>query len=407
MSRAVLLLLLAPVLSTVLAGPGPGPDDERENAPSMCPYCHGDPEVMQRAGIVSHGGFEFGAEGEDTASVDAFLGGADVYWIETAHFELGFGLGPYPVKQREKKKLRAELAKLAEVLPEVDPKTKVLDEWLRVHLFAQRCEEVWDRFLEIMQVEEGDFPTAQEPWLLGTPYFGEGPYVGQKGKYELLILETEADHVAFLTEHFGLNIKRTQRWNVIPRDTITVNIHVRQGDLRVDTALHGHVAFNLAHNLLDGYKHYSYDTPLWIHEGLAHFLEREVSIDHNSFDSTEGAVAEKTRKKKWVPEVKKLVQRGEAPRLAELVNIQSYAAFGLEHHYTTWSMVDFLIGEHADGFACLNDRLHGRKTEEGLPDGSNLRDVHRDAFQECLGMSYAQFDQAWRDWVGALEDRPD
>lgn len=404
MSRGLVAALLALLLPLL---PAAAPQRGDPTDPESCPYCKGDPELMARAGIVSHGGFEFASAGEDTASCDAFLATSDVYWIESAHFEIGFALGSYPVKQKEKKKVRAELQQLAEVLPNVDPRAKVLDPWLRVHLFAQRCEGVWDRFLELMQVEESDFPDGSEPWMLGTPYFGEGPYVGQKGKYEVLLVETEAEHVAFLRDQYGLSIKKTQRWNVGDRDTITVNIHLRQGDLRVDTALHGHLAFNLAHNLLDGFKHYSYDTPLWIHEGLAHFIEREVSIEYNSFDSTEGAIAEETRKKKWMPEVRKLIQRDEVPRMSELVGLQSYASFELPHHYTTWSMVDYLVREHPEGFARFNGLLHGRKTEEGMADGSNLRDAHRTLFRECFGMGYSQFDQAWRDWVLAQTDRKD
>ena len=38
---------------------------------------------------------------------------------------------------------------------------------------------------------------------------------------------------------------------------------------------------------------------------------------------------------------------------------------------------------------------------EGYPDGSNMEDLHREAFRECLGMGYAQFDIAWAEWVRA------
>ncbi|MEM7310893.1 MAG: hypothetical protein AAF682_29760 [Planctomycetota bacterium] len=405
MSRLAALAVLALL---ALVAPLAAQDKKARNDPTSCPYCGNDPGVMMRAGLVGHGPFEFGAPDNDTASVGGFLI-ADVYWLESEHFEIGLALAPYKVPQKEKNKIRAELTELAEVLPNVDPKAKVLDEWLRLHLFAQRSEKVWDRFLEIMQKDEDFFPAEGSRWVLGTPYAGEGPYVGQRGKYEVLLLTSEAEHVAFLKEQFGLSIRRTQRWNVTDpaRDTITVTIHLDQGSLKKDTALHGHLAFNLAHNLLDGYKHYSYDTPLWIHEGLAHFMEREVTTRYNTFDSTEGALAEETRKSKWIPEVKKLLSAGDAPRLAELMGLQSYAAFELRHHFATWSMIDFLIQAHPDGFACLNDKLHGRKTPEGYADSANLRDAHRQAFKECLGMSYAQFDQAWKEWVGAQVGRKD
>jgi hypothetical protein len=371
---------------------------QRPNDPAGCPYCQDDPELMQAAGIVSHGGFEFGST--DTAQIDDFLAFCDIRWIETAHFQIGFALGPHKVKQEEKAKIREELGRLAEALPEVSTRTKTLDPWLRAHLYAQRCEDLWTRFLELMAVSEEDFP-ERGPWDLRGKYMGEGPYLGQSGKYELLILPSEAALTMFLREQFGLLIKQTQRWNVIPRDTLIAVIHAMQGDLRDDQALHGHTVFNLTINLLDGYKHYSYETPIWIREGLGHFLEREINPEFNTFDSAEGAIADKTSKDDWGAEVRKLISKGEAVRMAELVNLKSYAELELRHHYTTWSMIDYLVAVDPDGFACLNDRLHGRTNAEGIGDGSNLDDVHREAFKECLGMGYAEFDRAWAEWAQA------
>jgi hypothetical protein len=230
-------------------------------------------------------------------------------------------------------------------------------------------------------------------------YMGEGPYLGMKGKYEVLVVPNESAATNFLKTHFGLLTKLTQRWNVIDRDTLALIVHQDQGGLREDGALHGHVAFNLAINLLDGYKHYSYETPIWIREGLAHFIEREINPKFNTFDSSEGAVAEMTRKEKWEPEVRKLVASGGAIRMAELLNLKDYSGLTLAHHYTTWSIVDYLQKTNPKGFAKLNARLHGVTNEKGITDGSNQLDVHRKAFQEELGMGYAEFDAAWAKWV--------
>jgi len=394
-----LSILVLPLVFTGLLGPSAGAQRRAapKNDPAACPYCGGDQERMAAGGLVSHGGFEF-ATGT-TGTVDAFLATSDLRWIESAHFEIGFGLGSYRVGQTEKKKILAELTELSKVLPAVKPKTKTLDPWLRAHLFAQRAEKTYARFQSIMGLDQANFPDGNSRWIMGTKYMGEGPHMGQKGKYELLIVPTASTHVAFLTESYGLQFKRTQRWNLLERDTLSVSIHTQEEGLRVDSGLHCHVVFNLSHNLLDGYKHYSYDTPIWIHEGLAHVMEREISPSFNSFDSDEGSVAEKTRKSKWTPEVRKLISSKKVLRLAELVALKSYAELELRHHYTTWSMVLYLMEEHAEAFANLNDRLHGMKKADGLPDGSKMRDKHRRAFQDCLGMSYAQFDKAWRNWA--------
>jgi hypothetical protein len=370
---------------------------QKKNDPQECPYCEGQIGLMELGGVVSHGGFEFGRG--TTADIDALLAVNDIRWIETEHFQIGFALGPHKVKQDEKAKIRAELTKLAETFPEVKPKTKILDPWLRAHLYAQRVEECWDRFVELMQIDESAFPDGDTIWNMQGEYMGDGPYLGMKGKYELLLLPSEASSMLYLREQFGLIVRLSQRWNHMERDTISLTAHTGQGDLRDDGALHGHVVFNLTINLLDGYKHYSYELPVWIREGLGHWMERDLDPRFNTFNSAEGAVAHMTRKDKWKPEVTKLVARGEALRMAELVHLKGYGELELRHHYTTWSVVDWMIQTNPDGLACFVGELTGLVNDQGIADGSRMPDAHRDAVKECFGLSYAQLDAAWAEWV--------
>jgi hypothetical protein len=379
----------------------------RRNDPALCPYCHGSPDLMRAAGIVSHGGFEFatriesrGEQGDTrTAHVDAFLATADIRWIESAHFEIGLALAPYKVDQDERKKIEAELSRLRLVLPEVPKSTKVVDPWLRTHLYAQRCEDLWARMLALLAVKESDFPDGSKPWDLTGKYMGEGPYLGQKGKFEILIVPSKAMLTDFLREYYGLTIERSQRWNVVERDSLTLTARTDEGHLRNDAALHGHIGFNLAHNFLDGYKHYSYETPLWLHEGLAHAFERDIDPRYNSFDGSEGGVPEGSNREDWHKPVRALAAKGEAPSLSTLINLKSYAEFEVDHHYVCWSKVNFLIRQYPSQFACVLDLLKGRTNAQGFADGSNIRDVHREAFQSCLSMSYLEFDRAWEAWV--------
>jgi hypothetical protein len=394
------VLLVASLAAVAALAPAPAATQkvkEPRNAPSQCPWCHGDPVLMQRAGIVSHGGFEFGRQ--DTAWTDRFFAGREVYWIESAHFELGLALTAHKVAPDEAKKVRAELAELAELLPDVDPKTRVLEPFMRAHLYALRVERTWKRFLELMRVQESDFPDGRSAWLIGQPYRGEGPYVGQKGKFEVLVLPTAADQKGFMKEQFGLSLARTQRWNVIERDSLIVVTNLEENELYTDEQLHGHLVFNLAINLLDAYEHYSYDTPCWLREGLGHLMEREVTPRFNTYDSSEGSLGVRVNKEDWDAEARELVAAGKAPRVAELTALRTYAEFELRHHYACWSMTRFLVETNPDGYACIQAALHGRKRPDGMPDAENLLDAQRSAFSDCLGLSYAQFDEAWRAWA--------
>lgn len=393
------LRMLLPLLLAFLAG---GPLHAQRgklpaNDPKNCPWCHGDPELMAAAGISSHGGFEFGTE--DTAWADHYFGGKDLYWIESRHFELGLCLGPQKITPDEQKKVRAELAELAAVLPDVDPKARQLTPFMRAHLYALRVEKLWTRFLEVMRVEESDFPDGRSIWLLGTPYFGEGPYLGHKGKFELLVLPTASDQVGFLMKQFGLSVKRTQRWNVLERESLIAVTNLSENQLTNDEQIHGHVVFNLTVNLVDAYKHYSYETPCWLREGLAHFMEREINPRFNTFDTSEGSNGVRINKEDWDGEVKQLIAAGKAPRLAELTALKTYAEFELRDHYACWSMTKFMIETRPEAYACLNAKIHGRKKPDGTPDPEDMPGVQRSAISECFDWSYVQFDEAWRAWA--------
>jgi len=185
---------------------------------------------MRAAGIVSHGPFEFGRE--DTAAIDALIATADIKWIETKHFEIGIGLGTYKVRTEERNKLREELGRMAAVLPEVSAKAKLIDPWLRAHLYAQRAEELYARFLEIVRVDDAAFPDGTRVWDQTYKYMGEGPYLGMKGKYEVLLLASEGESRLFLERQFGAINRETQRWHLPDRQVISITAHETTGQLR-------------------------------------------------------------------------------------------------------------------------------------------------------------------------------
>lgn len=392
--RALALLLALVVFA--LPAAAQGNKKVALNAPENCPYCKGDKKLLEAAGLVSHGPFPFGKS--ESTKVDELLVTCEILWVETKHFRIGFALDSYKVKLEEKKKVLAELTRLHEVLPDVKPETQILDPWLRLHMYAQRCEDLYARFLELIAGQNVTWPDGPGKWAKGGEYFGEGPYLGMQRKYEFLVLPSEAAHVDYLTYDAGLRIKKSQRWHFVELGAITLVCHAQQGNLRQDPALHGHLAFNLAHNLYDGMLHYNYDTMVWLHEGLAHFMEREIDPKYNTFDSDEGAVAEETSKENWKSEVLKMIAAGTQPRMAELVTLKRYSELKLPHHFATWSMVDFLVKTRPDEFAKFLWALKRNFDSNGIPTGSNLNDLHRAKFKEIFGWSYTEFDEAWKAW---------
>ncbi|MDB2576127.1 hypothetical protein N9293_00020 [Planctomycetota bacterium] len=370
--------------------------------PANDPYTRGGKQkYIEAAGYVSMGGFEFGAAPDTTKEVAALLEGIDIRWIETPHFELGIALPKVKVTKEERKKVKAELTKLQAALPVIKPDTKILDPWLRAHLYAQRLEEHYSRVQEILGVTDETFAANKEIWDIGTPYFGIGPYMGQMGKFEVLLLPSEKASTRFLTARLGLTTKLSQRWNIRDRDALCFIAHAGQGQLNVDEGMHGHAVFNVTQMMMNGYKHYSYDKPIWIREGAAHWFERNLNPRFNTFDSSEGSAAQMFKKSDWKGPTLKLVKSSDAPSFASMVKMRTFAELEKPHHLATWSIFDYLVEVHPEFLKTYLATISGIKNDQHIDDATTLPDVQRSLFRDELGMSYAQFDREWKAWVEA------
>jgi len=228
---------------------------------------------------------------------------------------------------------------------------------------------------------------------------GEGPYLGMPSKYEILILPSEGSLKAFLNENFGLVATRSQRYHVLERGALIFVCQTRQGSNSKDIALHGHLVANMVHQFLHGFRHYSYETPAWIHSGFSHWSERRVSPDYNSFDFSEGGILRTSNKSDWNAPVRKMVSAGKAPSIARLAGLRGYGEMTLDDHFAVWSIVDYLQQAHPGFLGKLFWRIKGLKDEQGLAAGDEVLDAQRAAFEEDLGLGYLRFDRAWQEWV--------
>lgn len=106
-----------------------------------------------------------------------------------------------------------------------------------------------------------------------------------------MLFEKEGSFNTYMKTYLGRDSHFGQRWHCKDVGCIlfTIATECDEGRHKDDTALHGSVAFNVSQNLLDGFRHYSYDMPVWLREGLGHWFERRVSPRFNSFDQNEGS----------------------------------------------------------------------------------------------------------------------
>src|SRR5262245_27161419 len=137
------LLILAPALAGMAQGRG---------AEDKCPWCKNDPKILQAAGWVGHGPLEFGKDGKKSDEIAKTLPGVPFRFFETQHLRIGSSLGKEVVTLEERPRVEAELDKLRPLLPGIPKKIQELDPWLRLHLLAMKCEELYSRFQKVMKV---------------------------------------------------------------------------------------------------------------------------------------------------------------------------------------------------------------------------------------------------------------
>lgn len=362
--------------------------------PGVCPWCKNDPETMQAAGVLSHGPIAIASKG--SAALVESLPSADWIFLETPHLRWAFALGPETVELADKRRVRAELARLKKLLPSVPTDAGKLDPWLRLHLLGMKGEELYARFQKLLQVTDSDFPETRAP---DGPFMGAGRFLGEKDKFEVVLHPSRALHKTFTTDLCGVQVNDSFRWHFKIEHKLLVSIPAEDPDLRRDRWLFPHVAHNLSHAFLCAYKHFSYDPPVWIDEGLAHAIEKEIEPQSVTTDGAEGASRETHTPSDWTAAVRMLVAKKTAVPLAELLHVKDFGELDADAHLVTWSMLRFLIDEHPKELAAILGGIKGQLDAGGIPSGKDLTDLQRKLFQSNGGWTPAGFDEAWRKWA--------
>jgi len=370
-------------------------------------YTKNEPKALKKAGYVSYGPFVFGDKGKDnrttTDDIDKFLYYAKIRWVETAHFRIGSTLPHYviPMDREIKLKIRGELERLKKKIPRVDPRTKILDPWLRLHLTAQRMEELYADYLDHLQLTQAAFPKKGDKWMIGQRYMGEGPYMGMKEKYMLLVTEKGNTYFDYLKHFTGRQSKFGQRWHYRYHGCLFYGIGTDMSpDLKKDTALHCDLAFNMSINLTDGFRHYSYDLPVWIREAIGHYFNRRVHEKWNTFDQDEGVAADKRNIWKWKSYTRKLLASQKGTSLSKLMQWRQYSDISFDDHVLIWSRFDYMMSFGKKKFSEFMFEIKGRVDPKTyLPDQKDLVGALRRAMHKVYGMNVLQFEEKWIEWV--------
>jgi hypothetical protein len=369
------------------------------------------PELMQKAGYVSFGPFPFGNLADKpitSKNIENSLEWLQILWIETKHFRIGLDLPewPVPLDPPTRGKIRGELEELQKYLPNIQPKARVLEPWVRAHLIAYRLEKLYAEVSTLFGVKDEDFPTDASKVVAkpGETYMGYGPYLGMKDKYLVLAFEKETSNQAYQKAYVGRDSGTPQRWHFKESSSIliTLGCDSKEFPLKHDTALHCALAFNVSQNLLDGFRYYSYDMPVWIREGFGHWHCRRIDPKWPSFDQNEGAIADMKLIAKWDVYCRTIL--GSEGKIAPFPEAMAWRDFGkikFNDHVAIWSRMDWLLSQGPEKWRKFLFGVKGRVDANWSIDQSDLVGATRTALQEAYGLSILDFDRKWAEWVRA------
>jgi hypothetical protein len=391
-----LVLLLA--LSGPLAAQG-----EVKSFPRVDLYTKDDPGAKTRAGYTSFGPFRFGDD-HTTEQVAKTLGGIPLIWVETEHFKLGSGLPEYTIRDdpAEKAHLQVELERLGQRLPDVKIKVKKLDPWLRLHLFAQRLEELYAQFLARFGLAESEFPTTTPDPKVKHVDMGQGRYLGMSAKFTVLIFDKKSSLGRYSAAYLGesKNAPTRQLFRAIDSWLFVTAAEFLEGEYANDTALYCDVVTGVSQNLALGFRGYRISLPFAVSEGIAHWFSREIDPRYHLFTGLDLTKLRIKEESAWAPSVRARVEHKVYPSTTDMLGWKESDALEWSDHMILWSRMDYLLARE-DGAAGKLLRLLKEPPDPTAPPptGDALAERSRKAFETVLGGNLGQFDEDWGEWV--------
>ncbi len=366
-------------------------DEEIAKLAPVDPYTGNDAALMAAAGIVAYGSFPW-ADSFRTEDVDKVLGQRRLLWLETTHFRIGCSLVSAAIPEdppEYKKVLLAEVKQLRQKLPRVPEKPKRLDPWLRLHLYAQRCENAYTECLKLLGATDADFALGDTPRYLGMP-----------DKFLVLLFQKRSDMARYMERYFASKETVSMRQYHQGTNQVLACISAEGLEGFDESGIHQHVTQAVWNNLIGGVDGFR-PLPLWFGEGIAHWYERKVPAKTiNVLIKDDEAVAEEKRDD-WPVKVRRRAQHdGGFLTFDKMAAWVKWEELGYHAHAQSWSRIDYLMSVDPQK---VGKMLRALKTvpqaataEESAP---LLRERAAEQLQELFGLDAAGFDQKWRAWV--------
>ena len=370
------------------------------------PYSEGDPVLLAKIGIEALAPFPW-ADDHGTLDIQRELGaGAEIRWAETRHFKIGIGLKdrPLPANQAERQDLLAEIGRLAEQLPKLKQRPKTVDSWLLVHLYAARLEALYADFAARSgwQIEAPQTPPGGSDGRRSAERgaVGAGPYLGQHGKFCLLIVEQRGDLARYLRRFAGRNTEEPAAhfFKVSTSVAYVTTPDTRWDALKTERGLYCNVVYGMARNFAASFRGFTFEIPAWVSEGIGHWYKRRVDAnDYDCFSALDQSQIGLVSGIDWRRKTRTRVEAGTWAKAADLLVWRTKDTADFDRHVMMWSRMDYLLSLGDERFARFLAELTNLPTT-----GIAFEEVCKQqlvALQKAYDMDPAAFDVRWCEWV--------
>lgn len=362
-------ILLFSTCLAVTAGAGvrsqSNPDDGAAARPED-PFTAGDPERMQRLGVVGYGPFAW-ADGIASTDVDKLLGDGRLLWLETEHFKIGSTLGTcaVPKDSTARRLVKGELKLLHDRLAKIPSSRSRLEPWLRLHLYALRAEQLYDEIAALTGKADAD------------------GHLGQPRKILLLLFDRKSDLARYSARFCGRQTEISQTHLHVQSGHSAVMMTAEGDDgVRDCETAYAQFRFLLTRALLQAVG----ETPPWLGYGLAHVYEREVPCNMINCGIRADESVDPATQYDWPRKVQKRVRHdGLVIPFRELCREFDLGYYG---HVQAWSRVDYLMQDR-ERFAQFVQLVVGNP--------SRARQLQ--ALATVYELDPEPFDEAWREWA--------
>jgi hypothetical protein len=246
----------------------------------------------------------------------------------------------------------------------VQPKTKLLDGWLRTHLLAMRAERLYAAALSTVGCEQSFFAAGRPHAAADATFPGLGPHFGMREKFTVLVFAQTVSLRRYTAAYHGTASEHAVRRHDSAFGNMVFAVAAEDGNHvgNDEEAMAATFAYHVARNLYTGCRSYAHALPAWLAEGLALRHARMVS-DRIAVVDVQNE-ADRALYRQWAGRAADARKAWPFGAVAPLVRRVDGDTLTLDEAMQSWALVDWLVRERREAFAAflmrLKDPFHDR-----------------------------------------------